>query len=793
GDLCEDDDDGDGVPRTDDAPCVTGVTAGCSDNCPEIPNVEQTDTDGDGDGDACDTDDDDDGVLDGEDNCPIAANPTQADGDADGLGDACDTPGPTDDRDADGVVDDVDNCPDDANERQDDLDDDGVGDTCDPDGDGDGVLDTVDNCHGVPNADQADWDGDGVGEACQGVGLGVTGGACSTSVGSLERRSTGWLALLLVGLGCWFWRRRRGVSLGVALLLALGTATPDASAQTGGAVSTFHPSPFMQDLITVQKATTRKSGSWNVGMLLEYQRNPLVLRDIASDEIVRKIVSDTVFAHVRGAYAVTDWCDLGLVLPIIAFQAGDGLGGGAEPGVAGIGDLEVAVRFRLFQTDDRRFALALTPTLTAPTGRLVDESMGSPSVTFTPWVGLSYDLPVFGVAFGLGYRVMKDSTIADLALEDELLFRLGISVPVSDSVVILAEVDGGTAATSPFADAGRTPVEARAGVRVLAAPSFSVDVGAGAGLTQGYASPDFRVYAGFNFFREPPGDRDGDGLMDEDDACPDDPEDRDGLEDGDGCPEPDNDRDGICDPWVAERPASAPTITVCRGSDRCPESPEDVDGFEDENGCPDPDNDKDGIPDTKDACALESEDVDGTLDDDGCPDPDDDADGICDGWVLERQQQAAYEALCKGVDKCPKVAETVNEIEDDDGCPDELAHVEGNKIIIKDKIYFFYGKAVIMPKSDPVLAAVLKIMNTNPQIKRVRIEGHTDTRGPAGRNKALSASRAKAVLTYLVKRGVSKGRLISEGFGESTPIVPAEKTEEEFELNRRVEFTILDE
>ena len=54
--------------------------------------------------------------------------------------------------------------------------------------------------------------------------------------------------------------------------------------------------------------------------------------------------------------------------------------------------------------------------------------------------------------------------------------------------------------------------------------------------------------------------------------------------------------------------------------DKCPDEPEDKDGFEDEDGCPDPDNDKDGIPDTKDACPNEPETVNGYQDEDGCPD-----------------------------------------------------------------------------------------------------------------------------------------------------------------------------
>ena len=77
-----------------------------------------------------------------------------------------------------------------------------------------------------------------------------------------------------------------------------------------------------------------------------------------------------------------------------------------------------------------------------------------------------------------------------------------------------------------------------------------------------------------------PGDRDGDGLNDDVDKCPDDPEDKDGFEDDDGCPDLDNDADGIKDVV-----------------DKCPMDPEDVDKFEDEDGCPELDNDSDGLSD----------------------------------------------------------------------------------------------------------------------------------------------------------------------------------------------------
>jgi len=65
-------------------------------------------------------------------------------------------------------------------------------------------------------------------------------------------------------------------------------------------------------------------------------------------------------------------------------------------------------------------------------------------------------------------------------------------------------------------------------------------------------------------------DRDNDGILDDVDKCPDDPEDRDGFEDEDGCPDPDNDRDGIADV-----------------NDKCPNEPETYNGYEDDDGCPD--------------------------------------------------------------------------------------------------------------------------------------------------------------------------------------------------------------
>ncbi len=93
-------------------------------------------------------------------------------------------------------------------------------------------------------------------------------------------------------------------------------------------------------------------------------------------------------------------------------------------------------------------------------------------------------------------------------------------------------------------------------------------------------------------------DSDGDGIPDDIDQCPDQPEDMDGFEDQDGCPDLDNDQDGIYDV-----------------NDACPNLPEDFDGFQDQDGCPDYDNDQDGIPDSTDKCPN----VPGPASNNGCP------------------------------------------------------------------------------------------------------------------------------------------------------------------------------
>jgi OOP family OmpA-OmpF porin len=266
-------------------------------------------------------------------------------------------------------------------------------------------------------------------------------------------------------------------------------------------------------------------------------------------------------------------------------------------------------------------------------------------------------------------------------------------------------------------------------------------------------------------------DRDGDGICDAEDKCPDDPEDFDNDQDDDGCPEYDRDGDGIHDK-----------------EDVCPDQAEDKDGYKDEDGCPDLDNDADGIPDLKDKCPNVAEDKDGFADEDGCPDFDNDGDGFND--------------YPNKVDQCPDKPEVFNGLDDLDGCPDELPQappppkefknivVEADRIVFKKQILFATNSAKIVGAiSEEILDEASQALREKLDVV-VQVEGHTDERGPDAKNKKLSQARAESVVAALVKRGIARSRLIPIGYGEEKPIDTGHNAAA-WDKNRRVEFNFV--
>jgi outer membrane protein OmpA-like peptidoglycan-associated protein len=112
-------------------------------------------------------------------------------------------------------------------------------------------------------------------------------------------------------------------------------------------------------------------------------------------------------------------------------------------------------------------------------------------------------------------------------------------------------------------------------------------------------------------------------------------------------------------------------------------------------------------------------------------------------------------------------------------------------ILSMSDILFEFGKADLKQELKENLAEIAAILKSLLTESKVDIEGHTDNVGSAASNKKLSEQRAKAVLDYLVDRGVDKKRLKAKGFGFEVPVAD-NKTKEGQAKNRRVELVIKD-
>ncbi len=315
-------------------------------------------------------------------------------------------------------------------------------------------------------------------------------------------------------------------------------------------------------------------------------------------------------------------------------------------------------------------------------------------------------------------------------------------------------------------------------------------------------------------------DRDGDGVKDLADACPDiagDPElngcpdkDHDKVPDYiDACPNqvglpalkgcPDTDGDGISDANdVCPTEKGLAYLKGCPDNDKDSiankeDACADLKGPKQFKGCPD--TDKDGIPDKDDLCPTvkglakykgcndrdndlthdgidNCPDLAGPLENKGCPWPDTDKDGI-----IDKQDSCINIAGVKAYKGCPE--------------PVKLAAVE-KRILEKafSTLEFESGQDIIKKNSYPALNALTALLLKHKNDWQIKLSGHTDNEGDEVSNLLLSEKRAKAVQTYLVKKGLMAETILVEWFGQNRPIADNARVEGR-RKNRRVEMLML--
>jgi OmpA-OmpF porin, OOP family len=562
-------------------------------------------------------------------------------------------------------------------------------------------------------------------------------------------------------------------SAGAALaLLALLPST--ASAQSAGfAINRFDPAERGSDWFAADSLDMRGHGRLLLGATGDWSHKPLVLYDRNGDERTA-IIKDQLFVHVGANLVLWERLRLGASLPVLAYQKGEpgtvnGATFEAQDGAA-VGDLRLSADVRLLGEYRSAFSLAAGVAVFAPTGKQ-EAFAGDGKVRLLPRLLAAGDLGniAYSAKLGVLYR-SNDSGFNGSPTGTELVGAAAIGYRTDDGKLVIGpEIFGSTVVTDgdAFFSKRSTPFELIFGAHYKVADDFRIGAGFGPGLTRGFGAPQWRGLLSLEWAPEPAKeplilppapekDRDRDGILDKDDACPDTPGEKNEDPKKNGCPPGDRDRDGILDK-----------------DDACPDEPGIKSEDPEKNGCPRPDTDKDGIFDDEDACVNEPgvRTTDPTTN--GCPLPKDtDKDSIIDPE-----------------DACPTAPGPRDTDPKKNGCP--AARVEQGQIKILERVEFENNSAKIRPESTRILEAVLAVMTEHAEFTKLSVEGHTDNRGNANHNQDLSRRRAASVMKWLTDHGVAASRLSSKGFGMTKPI-DSNDSDAGRQNNRRVEFHILE-
>ncbi len=540
----------------------------------------------------------------------------------------------------------------------------------------------------------------------------------------------------------------------------------------GFAINRFEPAERGSDWFTQDSLNIQGDTRFAFGLTGDWAHQPLVMYDADGDEAA-SIVQDQFFLHLGGSVTFFERLRFGLSIPLNLYQSGetatlDGVTFESNEDPA-FGDVRLAADYLVLGKYRSPFSFAAGARVWLPTGSQ-DAYAGDGAVRVEPRAMVAGDIKPFVYAANLGFNFRaQDQTFAGAEMGSEVLGGASAGVRLLDEKLLLGPelyfstvvVDGDS-----FFGRATTPFEILFGGHYDLTREFRVGAGFGPGLSRGVGTPEWRGVLSIDWIQAveepkaappPPADRDGDGVLDRDDACVDIAGVRTDDPKTNGCPPPgDTDGDGVLDP-----------------DDACPTVPGEKTDDPKTNGCPPPDRDKDGILDRDDACVDEPGEKTDDPKTNGCPKPKDtDKDTIMDPE-----------------DACPDIPGKQNADPKKNGCP--TARVEKTEIRIIERVEFQYNSAKLEASSDRVLNAVLTLINEHPEFTKISVEGHTDDQGNDAYNKNLSRRRAQSVVDWFVKHGVKKQRLSSVGYGEEKPI-DSNATEEGRQNNRRVEFHIVE-
>lgn len=583
----------------------------------------------------------------------------------------------------------------------------------------------------------------------------------------------------------------------LTLLAGVVGIAPSAVAQERGyAASVFEPSERGSDWFANESNDYRGKLRLAIGAVGDYGYRSVIGARNPDDSIRASLLRNQVLVHAGFSLIMADRLRLGVSLPVQLYAFGhpatrNGVDYLPPVHQQSAGDIRASLDLRLLGEYGDPFTLAIGGSVFFPLGQR-EQFTGDEEVRLAPHLNIAGDAGAFAYAVRGGYehRPLHIRYI-DTELGDTLTFGAAAGVRFADRRVLLGPELYGRTIIEDGVHAHDTPIEMLLGAHVKAGAGIRVNAGAGTAVDRGFGAARFRGLLGVEWFPEPERpDLDRDGIYDDLDACPNVAGVRTNDPATNGCPPappPDRDRDGIAD-----------------GDDACPDVMGVRTGDPSTNGCP-PDRDRDGVADSDDACP----DVAGVRTNDpktnGCP-PDTDGDGILDkddacpqvaGIKTDDPKTNGCpdtdrdkDGIANDADACPDQAGPKSDDPKTSGCP--RVFIKNGLIRILEQPKFDFNKATIKPESDSLLTEVAKVMTDHPEIKRVRVEGHTDNKGSAAYNEKLSQQRADSVIKWLSSHGIAPERLVAKGMGMSTPLVPND-SDANRALNRRVEFHIEDQ
>jgi OOP family OmpA-OmpF porin len=404
-------------------------------------------------------------------------------------------------------------------------------------------------------------------------------------------------------------------ALVAAVLVALpAQAAADAYARGFDAVPTKF-SPTMDSLWAVEGAELRPVKSWQLQALFDLNIGILGLK--IGDTKIGDLIPFRADLHLMGSYTLHPRIEVSADLPFTVGQIGNfrllreqSFADQKDPNAVGLGDWRFIGRFQIFKQESFPIGLTGIAEVRLPIGDGFS-FLGDLGVVFAPRIAIERTFGPVRLVGNIGWR-FRTAAAQYLNLYVGQEFTTGLGAAVSLGALgkfthntLIAEVNLATSAEAPytlqFADSLKSPFELLVGARSQLGNHWALQlsIGRGLGLVTGYGRETLRVMFGLRYEHIAVPDRDGDGIPDSVDQCPDVPEDFDGDQDEDGCPEPDKDTDGDGVPDKI---------------DACVETP----GPKEYDGCPDKDGDQ--IPDNVDKCP----DDPGPAETEGCPVPQED-------------------------------------------------------------------------------------------------------------------------------------------------------------------------